>query len=227
MTLRLFYHPFSSFCQKATMALFERGVPFEGEIIDLGDTIHRARLEELWPIAKFPVLLDEESGETVAEASLIVEYADRFGSAPPLVPIERDEALRVRLWDRLFDLYVDVPLQKIVADHMRPEGSSDPHGVGEAKALLARAYSAAEEELARTGAEWICGETLSMADCAAAPALFYANIVVPFGGQPQLSAYFDRLLARPSFARAVDEARPYRPLFPPGWPPQYPAGEGR
>lgn len=221
MPLRLYYHPFSSFCQKAAMALYERNVAFEPEIVDLGDAGHRARLEALWPIAKFPVLRDEEAGETIAEASLIVEYADRFGHAPPLVPADRDEALRVRLWDRLFDLYVDVALQKVVGDSLRPEGARDPHGVAEAKALLGRAYATADAELAKTGGEWIGGDAITMADCAAAPALFYANIVVPVACHAHLDAYYRRLLKRPSFARAIEEARPYRDLFPLEWPEDY------
>jgi len=221
MTLRLLYHPFSSFCQKAATALYERGVPFEPEIVDLGDAGHRARLEALWPIAKFPVLRDDAAGETVAEASLIVEYADRFGEAPALVPPGRDEALKVRLWDRLFDLYVHLPLQKVVVDTLRPTDSRDPYGVAEAKALIARGYAAADSELERTGREWIAGDAFTMADCAAAPALFYANIVVPLAPHRQLAAYYKRLLERPSFARAVGEARPYRSLFPLEWPQDY------
>ena len=221
MTLRLYYHPFSSFCQKAVMALYERSVPFEREIVDLGDPDHRARLEALWPMAKFPVLRDEAAGETVAEASLFVEYADRFGDAPTLVPEGRGEALRVRLWDRLFDLYVNVPLQKAVGDALRPEGVRDAHGVEEAKALIGRAYAAADAELARSGAKWIAGDGFTMADCAAAPSLFYANTVVPLSPSRHLAAYYERLLARPSFARAVDEARPYRGLFPLEWPEDY------
>ena len=221
MTLRLYYHPFSSFCQKALVALYEREVAFEREIVDLGDPDQRAALEALWPMSKFPVLRDEARSLTVAEASLIVEYADRFGEAPAMVPADAGEALRVRLWDRLFDLYVDVPMQKAVTDHFRPAGAHDPHGVAEAKALLGRAYAAADAELARTGDEWICGDAFTIADCAAAPALFYANIIVPFAEHPNLDAYYRRLLQRPSFARAVDEARPYRALFPLEWPPAY------
>lgn len=221
MTLILHYHPFSSFCQKVTTALYERDVAFEPHLVNFGDADHRARLEALWPIAKFPVLRDDDGAVTLAEASVIVEYADRFGDASPLVPADRDEALRVRLWDRLFDLYVDVPLQKVVGDHLRPDGARDPHGVEEAKALLERAYGTADAELARSGAMWICGDAFTMADCAAAPALFYANMVVPFAHHGHLDAYYRRLRARPSFARAVDEARPYRDFFPPGWPPGY------
>jgi glutathione S-transferase len=221
MTLRLYFHPFSSFCQKALVALYEREVAFERQIVDLGDPGHRAALEELWPMAKFPVLRDEAKGVTVAEASLIAEYADRFGPAPPLVPGDPDEALKARLWDRVFDLYVDVPLQKAVTDHFRPEGAHDPHGVEEAKGLLGRTYAMADAELARSGADWITGDAFTIADCAAAPALFYANIIVPFAEHRHLADYYQRLLERPSFARAVEEARPYRGFFPIPWPASY------
>jgi glutathione S-transferase len=221
MALTLYYHPFSSFCQKSTVALRERSVEYEGVIVDLGEPEEKAVLEALWPIGKFPVLRDEEAGITIPEASLIVEYADRFGEAPPLVPADRDEARNVRLWDRLFDNYVEHPMQKAVADHFRPAGARDPHGVAEAKALLERAYEIAEAELARTGAEWIAGEAFSLADCGAAPALFYSNMVVPLAPYPHVSAYFERLLERPSFARAVEEARPYRHFFPLEWTADY------
>jgi glutathione S-transferase len=221
MALQLLFHPFSSFCQKALTALYEREVAFEPEIVDLADVEQRAALEALWPMAKFPVLRDEEAGETIAEASLIVEYADRFGRAPALVPEDRDEALRVRRWDRVFDNYVEHPLQKAVTDNFRPPEARDPFGVEEAKALLRRTYAMVDAELGRSGSEWIAGTAFSLADCAAAPALFYANIVAPFDDRPHLTAYYERLLARPSFARAVEEARPYRAFFPLPWPPGY------
>ena len=223
MALKLYYHPFSSFCQKALTALYDRDVAFEPVVVDLGDPAQKAELEALWPIGKFPVLRDEEAGLTVSEASLIVEYVDRHAAAagPRLVPEDGGAALAVRQWDRVFDLYVDVPMQKVVTDNLRPQGTGDPYGVEEAKALLERAYLLADAELARTGAAWICGDGFSMADCAAAPALFYANVVAPFGAHAHLSAYFQRLLARPSFARAVDEARPFRRFFPLPWPDGY------
>ena len=216
--LTLYFHPFSSFCQKALVALYERGVDFEPRLVDLGDPEQRAALAALWPMAKFPVLRDEAARTIVAEASLIVEYLDRFGDSQPLVPVERDEALDVRLWDRVFDLYVEVPLQKVVGDSFRPEGAHDPHGVEDAKRALGQSYRMIDDELARRGSEWICGDSFTLADCAAAPALFYANIIVPLAGHDHLSAYFERLSARPSFARAVDEARPYRSFFPLPWP---------
>jgi glutathione S-transferase len=218
MTLSLHFHPFSSFCQKVLVALYERDVPFDPVAVDLGDPVQRAALEALWPLSKFPVLRDEAAGATVPEASLVVEYLDRFGSAPPMVPAERDEALRVRLWDRVFDNYVEHPLQKAVSDNFRPAGARDPHGVAEARALLARAYRMIDDELARTGADWIAGDRFTLADCGAAPALFYANMVEPFEGHRHLAAYYARLRARPSFARAVDEARAFRAYFPLPWP---------
>ena len=219
MTLTLHYHPFSSFCQKVLIALYERDVPFEGAVVDLGDAQQKAALEALWPLAKFPVLQDETSGAIYAESSIIVEHLDRAHQGPaPMIPADAEAALRVRLWDRIFDNYVEHPMQKAVADNFRPEGARDPHGVEEAKVLLAKAYGTIEAELARHGQEWMAGDSFTLADCAAAPALFYADIIVPLAGRPRLEAYYRRLLARPSFARAVEEARPYRAFFPLPWP---------
>lgn len=217
MTLTLYFHPFSSFCQKVLAALYERDLPFVPRIVDLGDAAERAMLEALSPIGKFPVLRDEAAGRTIAEASVIVEYLDGLGDAPPLVPAEREAALGVRYWDRFFDLYVMAPMQQIVADTFRPDGTHDTFGVEEAKANLERSYRIADDALSQRGGDWICGSAFTLADCAAAPALFYAGMVVPFEAHPRLSAYFARLRARPSFSRAVDEARPYRAFFPLGW----------
>lgn len=217
MTLTLHYHPFSSFCQKVLVALYERGVPFEGVVVDLGDPEKKAAFERLWPMGKFPVLRDEGRGVTLPESSLIVEYLDRaFAGPPPLVPADPETALKARLWDRFFDHYVEVPLQKVVGGALRPEGANDPHGVGEAKAVLERAYDLLEDRLA-PGEAWAAGEDFTLADCGAAPALFYAAMVLPFAGRPRLEAYYARLRARPSFARTVDEARPYRSFFPLPW----------
>ena len=220
MTLTLHYHPFSSYCQKVLVALYERGVPFERNIVDLGDPEQKAALERLWPMGKFPVIRDEARGVTLPESSLIVQYLDRIHPGPPMVPADPAEALRVNLWDRFFDHYVETPLQKVVKDSFQPEGARDPHGVEEAKALLTRAWNMLEEALA-DGGPWIAGNAFSLADCGAGPALFYANIVQPFAGRGHIEAYYARLLARPSFARAVDEARPYRHFFPLPWPESY------
>jgi glutathione S-transferase len=217
MTLTLHYHPFSSFCQKVLVALYEREVPFDGVVVDLSDPGRKAEFERLWPMGKFPVLRDDARDATVPESSLIVEYLDRIHPGPPLVPADPDEALQARLWDRFFDHYVEHPLQKVVGDSLRPEDARDPHGVEEARSLLRRAYDLLEHRLApdRT---WIAGGAFTLADCGAAPALFYAHMVEPFAGRTRLEAYYARLRARPSFARAVDEARPFRKFFPLPWP---------
>jgi glutathione S-transferase len=222
MTLRLHHHPFSSYCQKVLIALYEREVPFEPVVVDLGDAAQRAALEALWPLAKFPVLRDEGRGITIPESSPIIFYLDRaHPGPPPLIPDDPDAALQVQIWDRFLDNYVMTPMQKVVADTLRPAGRGDPQGVDDARALLAKAYGMLDDRLAAANGGWIADAGFTLADCAAAPALFYANVALPFAGHRRLEAYYRRLLERPSFARAVDEARPYRGLFPLAWPDSY------
>jgi glutathione S-transferase len=222
MTLKLHYHPLSSFCQKALIAFYERDVPFEGNIVDLSDAAQRAALEALWPIGKFPVLRDEGRGMTVPEASLIIEYLDRAHRGPaPMIPADPDAALQVRLWDRFFDNYIHLQMQKIVGDHLRPEGGRDPAGVVEAKAQIAKSWGILDAHLALAGSEWVTGDAFTLADCAAAPAIFYANVAQPFDGLAHVEAYFGRLLDRPSFARCIEEAKPYWKYFPLEWPESY------
>jgi glutathione S-transferase len=214
MSLTLYYHPLASFCHKVLMALYENETPFTGEIIDLSKPDHRSRLLEVWPVGKFPVLRDEKRDRTVPESSIIIEYLDReYPGARPLLPAAEDPRLETRLWDRFFDSYVQTPMQKIVGDRLRPEGERDPLGVKEAVSALNVAYGMIERQLAtRT---WIAGEHFTMADCAAAPALFYAGIVAPFApDHPNTMQYFDRLTERASFRRLIDEARPYFANFP-------------
>jgi glutathione S-transferase len=214
MTLKLYHHPFASFCQKALIALYEADVGFEPVLVDLGDPPQREVLARLWPLAKFPVLRDEEAGVTLPESSIVTEYA-----APAMIPADPAAALQARLWDRVFDNYVALPMQRIVADTFRPAGLGDAVGVEQARALIGTAYGIADAQLA--GGSWAAGNSFTLADCAAAPALFYSNIVVPFGEHRHLVAYYQRLLERPSFARVVEEARPYRHLFPLPWPEGY------
>jgi glutathione S-transferase len=214
MTLTLYQHPLASFCHKVLVALYENGTPFRSVIVDFGDEKSRAALFALWPMGKIPVLRDERLGRTLPETSVIIEYLEQhYPGARPLLP--RDEALRLetRLWDRFFDLYVQQPMQAIVADRMRPAGEKDPTGLRRAQATLRTAYGMIEERMNERS--WAMGDAFSMADCAAAPALFYAGIVQPFEKEhAHIAAYFDRLAARPSFARTLAEARPYFPLFP-------------
>jgi glutathione S-transferase len=214
MTLKLYAHPFSSYCQKVLIALYENNTPFE--YLTLDDAKNGATLEALWPIRKFPVLVDEE--RTILEASIIIEHLDLHHPGPVrLIPEDPVAALEVRLMDRFFDNYIMTPMQKIVTDRLRPEQDRDPYGVSEARAMLDKAYGWLDATLAAR--EWAAGATFSLADCAAAPSLFYADWAHPIGERfSRIRDYRRKLLARPSFARAVDEARPYRPYFPLGAP---------
>jgi glutathione S-transferase len=213
MSLTLHFHPLASYCHKALIALYENATPFTPNMVNLGDERERAALLKLWPIGKFPVLRDDARDQTVPESTIIIEYLDRhYPGRTRFIPNEADLALQTRLRDRFYDLYVHEPMQRIVGDRMRPQGRKDPHGVEEARARLRTAYAMIDREMAmRT---WAMGETFSLADCAAAPALFYANEVLPFEGHTNLAAYFDRLTGRPSYARVLKEAEPYFAMFP-------------
>jgi len=216
MKLKLYAHPFSSYCQKALIALYENSTPFEFRLLAYDDPQIMAEFADLWPIKRFPVLVDGE--RTVTEASIIIEYLGLYYPGPvALVPADARAALDVRSMDRFFDNYISTPQQKIVFDSLRPDAERDARGVTEARAMLDTAYAWLDKTMAER--EWAAGDTFSLADCAAAPALFYADwshaIDPAFA---HVRAYRERLLARPSFARAVDEARPYRPLFPLGAP---------
>ena len=216
MTLTLHDHPFALFCWKALIALYERDVPFERVLV--GDADDRGRLAELWPPASIPVLVDDEAGVTVPESTTVIEHLDGYGDAPPLVPADAAAALRARLWDRVVDGHVALPIQKIVGDSLRPEGRTDPHGVEEARATLDMAYGLLDERLSEGG--FLAGPDFTLADCAAAPALFYARVVHRWDEQrlDALTRYYDDLAERPSVARVIEEARPYRGLFPLPWP---------
>ena len=214
--MKLYAHPFSSYCQKVLVALYENVTPFEFRMVAPDDPQAAAEHAALWPLRRIPVLVDD--GRTVLEASIIIEHLHLHHPGPVrLLPTDPQAALDARRMDRVFDNYVMTPMQKIVADRIRAPEHRDAQGVAEARQLLAAAYRWLDEALA--GREWAAGDAFSLADCAAAPALFYADWVQPIDEScARVRAYRQRLLARPSFARAVDEARPYRPLFPPGAP---------
>jgi glutathione S-transferase len=214
MSLKLYFHPLSSFCQKALIAFYENDTPFEPHIVDLGNEVSNAEFKAIWPIGRFPVLRDEANDRTVPESSIIIEYlAQHYPGRTQLVPADPELARQTRLHDRFYDLYVNVPMQKIVTDKLRPPGKNDPHGVEEAKRLLLTACGMIEQEMATK--TWAMGDAFSMADCAAAPALFYVNLTMPLGGTHRnAAAYLGRLMERPSFARALKEAQPYFALFP-------------
>jgi glutathione S-transferase len=214
MTLRLYYHPLSSFCQKALIALYETGAPFTPQIVDLRDEKDRAAFLKLWPIGKFPVLKDETRDRLVPESSIIIEYlAQHYPGKATLVPADADAARQTRLRDRFFDLYLNTPMQKVVGDRMRPADKKDPFGVDHAKEQIKTAAGMLDQEMGSK--TWIMGENFTMADCAAAPALFYAEMVAPFmATHKNVAAYFQRLTKRPSYARVQKEAEPYLKMVP-------------
>jgi glutathione S-transferase len=214
--MKLYAHPFASYCQKVLIALYENDTPFEFRMLAAGDERAAAEHEALWPLKRIPVLVDE--GRTVLEASIIIEHLDLRHPGPVrLIPDDPRAALDVRMMDRFFDNYIMTPMQKIVLDSIRAAENRDRQGVVEAREMLDTAYRWLDD--AMTGREWAAGDTFSLADCAAAPALFYADWAHPIGKAfSNVHTYRRRLLARPSFARTVDEARPYRPLFPLGAP---------
>ena len=214
MSLTLHFHPLSSFCWKALVALYENDIPFTPNSVNLGDPAERAALLKLWPVGKFPVLRDDTRGETIPETSIIIEYLDRYYRGPTrFIADDPALALQTRLRDRFYDLYVHLPMQKIVGNRLRPEGNKDPHGVAEARAQLRTSYAMIEQQMAAGG--WAMGGDFSLADCAAAPALFYGNRVEPFGeAHRNVRAYLERLEARPSFARVLKEAEPWFQMFP-------------
>ncbi len=215
MSLTLHFHPLSSFCMKSLIGLYELDVSFEKHIVDLGNEVERAAFLELWPIGKFPVLRDQAQSLTLPETSILLEYAEQhYSGKRRLTPSDPDAARECRLRDRFFDLYVNVPVGKIVTDKLRPNDAHDPFGVEQARAQLRTAYSVANDWMRGSNA-WAIGDQFSLADCAAAPALFYANKILPFCDEHRhLAGYYARLVERPSVARALDEAKPYLAMFP-------------
>jgi len=214
MSLTLYAHPFAAYCWKALIALYENATPFTYRLVE--DAAGWVELASLWPISKFPLLRDGDA--TIVESSIIVEYLmRRYPGATRMIPLNDDAALATRFMDRFFDNYVMTPMQELVSDRIRMEGERDAKGVADARKLLDVAYGWLERRVARDA--WLCDNTFSLAECSAAPALFYADWVHPLGSRfPGVVDYRRRVLARPSVARVVDEARPYRRLFPGGAP---------
>ena len=213
-TLTLHYHPLSSYCHKVLIALHALGIEVDKHLLNLGDPAERAAHLALWPTGKMPLLVDQ--GRAVPETSIIIEYLQRHHAAPgraPLIPAAFDAALDVRLWDRVLDCYVMTPMETHTHDLLRPDAARDPRGVAAARARLLSSYAMLDAHL--EGRSWLSGEAFSMADCAAAPSLFYAVAYVPLPAEhTNLAAYFERLMAHPSVARTVDQARPFFNYFP-------------
>ena len=212
MALTLYYHPLSSFCWKALIALYVADVDFEPRQVNLGDAADRAAFEAVWPLAKFPVLRDHARSKTIPESSVIIEYLARTRpSAASLVPIDPDLAMQTRLLDRLIDGYIHVPFQQVVAERIRPGGQHDPYGVEQLRAQIRSGYKLITPMIA---GPWAMGDAFTMADCAALPALFYADYAVSLADWPDLAAYLGRLKTLPSVARVLAEAEPFFQYFP-------------
>ena len=211
MALKLYLHPLSSYCWKVLIALYENGTPFEPLLLDV--EANQAELKRLWPVGKMPLLRDEARDHTVPETSIIIEYLDRhYPGRQALVPSDPDASRQARLRDRFYDLYVMEPMIKVVTDRLRPEGASDAYGVDKARGMLHTAYGMIEQDIADKA--WAMGETFGIADCAAFPALFYADKVEPLGDHPSAARYLKRMSERPSIARVLAEAQPYFAMFP-------------
>ena len=204
--LTLYEHPFALYCQKVLVALNEQGVAYD--VLEEQRDFDRAELAELWPPASIPVLRDGD--QVIGETSIIIEYV----AGARLVP-----SLEARKWDRLCDQYISDAVQAIVSDTI--EERFDERVVAQAASRIDMAYGMLEAQLAQH--EFLAGETFTIADCAAAPGLFYALAVHPWdeARHPQLTRYYRALAQRPSFARVIADARPYRHLFPLPWPPDF------
>ncbi len=214
--MQLYGHPFSSYTQKAMTALYENDTPFEFLNLSPENPAILAEFAERWPVRRFPILVD--GGRQVMEATIIIEYLDLpCRGRSRLVPDDPDTAVEARMLDRFFDNYVSTPQQRIVFNQLRPEADRDPYGVNQARAALETAYAWLDRRMA--GREWAAGDAFGLADCAAAPSLFYADWTHRIDRKfANVLAYRARLLARPSFARCVEEGRPYRGFFPLGAP---------
>jgi glutathione S-transferase len=222
MTLKLYYHPLSSYCQKALIALYENDIAFEPVVVNLMDPESSAPMRALWPVGKFPVLRDETRGHVIAESSVIVDYLDTHYARKRLIPVDADAAWQARMWDRFFDLYVMEKQGKIVDDNLRPAEARDPHGVAKAKEALEKSYAIFEDRLGDN--TWALGDNYSLVECAASPSLFYASLAAPItDSTPKLKAYYERLVRRPSYLRALKEAEPFFHWVPMEVKPRLPA----
>jgi glutathione S-transferase len=211
--LKLYYHPLSSYCWKALIALYENDTPFEKVLVNFGDAESRDAFYALWPVGQFPVVKDETRDRLVPESSIIVEYLDdHYPGRTRFIPEDVDKAREVRMRDRFFDLHVHTHMQKITGDRLRPEGKTDPVGVENARARMATALGMIDQDV---GGQWAMGDVFTLADISAAPALFYADKIAALRDKyPKANAYLERLKARPSFARTLKEAEPYFHMFP-------------
>ncbi|HZV83456.1 MAG TPA: glutathione S-transferase family protein [Brevundimonas sp.] len=209
--LKLWSHPYAAYGQKASVALYELGLRFELKLVAAASPDDFAKFRSVLPFGKMPVLIDGE--RQIIESSIIIEHLDRLAGGGRLIPTDPDQALEARLIDRIVDTYVGGAMNRIVPRKFRPAGAEDPFGDAQDEAILANAWDWLEDRLS-DGRTWGAGETFTLADCGAAPILTYARRLVPFGDRPRLRAWHRRLMARPSFIRALEDAAPFGDLMP-------------
>lgn len=212
MSFTLWHHPYSGYGQKAATAAYELGLPFQLRVVDHADEALMAEFRRVSPFAKMPALVDE-NGRAFYESTIVIEWMDRHAGGGRLIPADPEAALEVRLVDRVLDQYVGGPMNRIVLEKFRPAESRDPFGAEQDAQVLLRAWDWLEDRLS-DGRTWAAGESFSLADCAGAPLTTYARRLVPFGDRPRLRAWHARLMARPSFLRALEDAAPYGDLMP-------------
>ena len=218
MSLILYYHPLASFCWKPLIALYENQTSFTPKLVDLGDENSRDAFFKIWPIGEFPVLEDSQkdskTNKIIPQSASIIEYLNlHYSGSSKMIPADLELAFETRHWDGFYDDYLHAPMQAIVGDCIRPADKRDPMGTDEFHQTIRTSYDILEKRM--TGRTWAVGDTFTMADCSAAPALFYADKVEPLGNKyPSLSSYLARLKQRPSFARVLEEAKPYFHMFP-------------
>lgn len=212
MSFTLWHHPYSGYGQKASTAAYELGLPFELRVVDHTDEALMTEFRRVSPFGKMPALVDA-AGRAFYESSVVIEWMDRHAGGGQLIPDDPEAALETRLVDRVIDHYVGGPMNRIVQERFRPAGSRDPFGAEQDAQVLARAWDWLEARLS-DGRTWAAGETFTLADCAGAPLTTYARRLVPFGDRPRLRAWHARLMARPSFIRALEDAAPYGDLMP-------------
>lgn len=212
MSLLLWSHPYSGYGQKAAVALYELGLPYELRLVD-GSPDAMSGFLAVSPFGKMPVLIDQAAGRTVFESSIVIEYLDRLAGGGRLVPIDPDLALETRFMDRILDIYVGGPMNRIVFNRLGRAGTPNETAMAQDAAELDTAWALLEDRLS-DGRTWGAGETFTLADCCAAPLMTYARRLVPFGDRPRLKAWHARLMTRPSFVRALEEAAPFGDLMP-------------
>lgn len=213
MSLTLWYHPFAAYGQKAAVALYELGLPFERRVVDMQDEALMTAFKRLSPFGKMPTLVDSDRDQPLYESSIVIEYLDGLAGGARLIPVDAAVNLEVRLVDRILDTYVGGAMNRIVLEKFRPEDARDPFGSAQDHQVIEQAWDWMETRLS-DGRQWGAGDTFSLADCGAAPLITYARRLIPLGDRPVLRAWHGRLMQRPSFVRVLADAAPYGDMMP-------------